>query len=60
VVEKVESKAEPTGAGSDMLRYVHQVESENKFLRSEVAVKNEQIKDLTDVCIPEENECFDV
>jgi hypothetical protein len=31
-----------------MSRYVARLESENEFLRSEMMVKNEQIKDLTE------------
>jgi hypothetical protein len=47
--------AEQTGTGADTLRYVQQLEKrldekdgEIGFLRSEVAVKNDQIKDLTE------------
>ena len=50
-----ENIAEQTGARSDMLRHVQQLETrlgekdgEIGFLRSEVAVKNDQIKDLTE------------
>ena len=50
-----ENHAEQTGAGSSALRYVQQLEKrldekdgEIGFLRSEVAVKNDQIKDLTE------------
>jgi len=50
-----ENHAEQTGAGSGTLRYVQQLEKrldekdgEIGFLRSEVAVKNDQIKDLTE------------
>jgi hypothetical protein len=50
-----ENHTEQTGAGSSALRYVQQLEkrldekdSEIGFLRSEVAVKNDQIKDLTE------------
>jgi hypothetical protein len=50
-----ENHGEQTGAGSGTLRYVHQLEKrldekdgEIGFLRSEVAVKNDQIKDLTE------------
>lgn len=32
----------------DMSRYVTRIESENEFLRGEIAVKNDQIKDLTE------------
>lgn len=31
-----------------MSRYVAQLENENHFLRSEITVKNDQIKDLTE------------
>ena len=55
VIENNERNTEPTGAGSGSLRYVQQIEKrldekdgEINFLRSEVAVKNEQIKDLTE------------
>jgi hypothetical protein len=50
-----ENHVEQTGAGSGTLRYVQQLEKrldekdgEIGFLRSEVAVKNDQIKDLTE------------
>jgi hypothetical protein len=50
-----ENHTEQTGAGSSTLRYVQQLEKrldekdgEIGFLRSEVAVKNDQIKDLTE------------
>jgi hypothetical protein len=50
-----EYKSEQTGTRSDTLRYVQQLEKrldekdgEIGFLRSEVAVKNDQIKDLTE------------
>ncbi len=55
VIENEEKNTEQTGAGSGTLRYVQQIEKrldekdgEIQFLRSEVAVKNEQIKDLTE------------
>ena len=50
-----ENHTEQTGTGSSTLRYVQQLEKrldekdgEIGFLRSEVAVKNDQIKDLTE------------
>jgi TolA-binding protein len=55
VIDNDERNTEQTGAGSGTLRYVQQIEKrldendgEINFLRSEVAVKNEQIKDLTE------------
>jgi hypothetical protein len=38
----------PVATSPDMSRYVARLESENEFLRSEMMVKNEQIKDLTE------------
>lgn len=56
-ISQEENHTEQTGAGSGTLRYVQQLEKrldekdgEIGFLRSEVAVKNDQIKDLTETC----------
>jgi hypothetical protein len=50
-----ENPLEQVGAGSDTLRYLHQLEKrldekdgEIGFLRGEIEVKNDQIKDLTE------------
>ena len=38
----------PVATGHDMSRYVARVESENEFLRQQITVKDDQIKDLTE------------
>lgn len=41
-------QSRPVATSPDLSRYVAQVESENEFLRKQITVKDEQIKDLTE------------
>jgi hypothetical protein len=41
-------QSRPAATGPDMSRYVERLEGENEFLRAQISVKDDQIKDLTE------------